>query len=159
MVHMHYPEAMSEGGDPIGWSDVTDEALRTCLLSRTRRVARVVTGIYDHELRPHGINAPQFSLLVLISRLDGGTRAEIGRSNSQDRSTLSRNLQVLLDKGWVTESAGGGRKKPIVVSPAGHDLLDQAAPAWRAAQVKARQLLGQDGVTSIMKVAEDIGGY
>ena len=158
MVHMHYAAVMSETDDPVVWSDVTDEALRSCLLSRTRRVARVVTGIYEQELRPFGLNAPQFSLLVVISRLKGATRSEIGRSNSQDRSTLSRNLQVLLDNGWVSETAGEGRRKPIIVSPEGYSLLDRAAPAWRAGQVKARKLLGQDGVQSIMKVAEDISG-
>lgn len=158
LVHMHYPGLMTDAADPVDWSEIADEARRACLLSRTRRVARVVTGIYDQELRSHGLNAPQFSLLVVISRLDGATRSEIGRANSQERSTLSRNLQVLLDNGWVAETTGGGRRKPIVVSPEGYRLLDSAAPAWSAAQVKARKLLGQDGVASIMKVAEEIGG-
>jgi DNA-binding MarR family transcriptional regulator len=140
----------------IDWDDVTDEALHTCLLSRTRRVARVVTGIYDQELRPHGINAPQFSLLVIISRLDGATRSEIGRANNQERSTLSRNLQLLLENGWVTEKAGEGRNKPIVVSAAGHRLLDRAAPAWRTAQAKTRELLGTDGVAAVLKIADEL---
>jgi DNA-binding MarR family transcriptional regulator len=144
---------MGDRGDTTGWSEVTDEALRSCLLSRTRRVARVVTGIYEEELRPHGINAPQFSLLVLISRLDGATRSDIGRANNQERSTLSRNLQLLLENGWVKEKASEGRSKPIVVSSKGYKLLDEAAPAWRAAQVKARELLGKTGVSAIMKIA------
>jgi DNA-binding MarR family transcriptional regulator len=150
---------MNHVADNLRWADVTDEATRTCLLSRTRRVARVVTGIYDEELRPHGLNAPQFSLLVLISRLDGATRSEIGRVNNQERSTLSRNLQILLDNGWVTETAAEGRRKPIVVSSEGFALLDRAAPAWRAGQAKTKVLLGQDGVASIMKVAEGIAGH
>jgi DNA-binding MarR family transcriptional regulator len=157
-MYMHYVSRMTEQTDDIRWSDVTDEATRTCLLSRTRRVARVVTGIYDEELRPHGLSAPQFSLLVVISRLDGATRSEIGRANSQERSTLSRNLQILLDNGWVTETAAGGRKKSIVMSPEGFALLDRAAPAWRAGQVKTKALLGLDGVASIMNVAEGIAG-
>lgn len=150
---------MSDVANPIRWQDVTDEATRTCLLSRTRRVARVVTGIYDEELKPHGLNAPQFSLLVLISRLDGATRSEIGRANNQERSTLSRNLQILLDNGWVSETSAAGRRKPVVVSPGGYALLDRAAPAWRAGQAKTKTLLGQDGVASIMKVAEGIDGH
>jgi DNA-binding MarR family transcriptional regulator len=143
-------------GRAVNWSDVTDEALHTCLLSRARRVARVITAIYDQELRPHGINAPRFSLLVLISRLDGATRAKIGRTNNQERSTLSRNLHLLLQHGWVTETTGAGRNKPIVVSPAGYRLLDRAAPAWRAAQVRTRQLLGREGVAAVMKIADDL---
>jgi hypothetical protein len=57
--------------------------------ARTRRISRVVTNIYDQALRSHGVNASQFSLLVLIAKLGGASRAEIGRANYQDRSTLT----------------------------------------------------------------------
>jgi DNA-binding MarR family transcriptional regulator len=30
-------------------------------------------------------------------------RAELGRRNHQDRSTLTRNLQSLIEQGWVSE--------------------------------------------------------
>ena len=62
--------------------DLTNEITRNCLLTRTRRISRVITGIYDEEYRPFGINAPQCSLLVMISRLGSASRAEIGRQNS-----------------------------------------------------------------------------
>ncbi|WP_201377411.1 hypothetical protein [Ktedonobacter sp. SOSP1-85] len=56
---------------------------RHCLLTRTRRISRIITNMYDQALRSHGVNAPQFSLLVLIARLGGASRAEIGRANYQ----------------------------------------------------------------------------
>ncbi len=36
--------------------DITNEITRNCLLTRTRRISRVITGIYDEEYRPFGIN-------------------------------------------------------------------------------------------------------
>lgn len=135
-----------------------NEIIRDCLLTRTRRISRVITGIYDDQLRPFGINAPQFSLLVLISRLDGASRAEIGRANRQERSTLTRNLQVLLSQGWVeeVEHRAGGRNRAIVLAAAGNELLHQAVPAWRSAQVEAKRILGEAGVTAVMDVARDL---
>ncbi|GHO72694.1 hypothetical protein KSD_04650 [Ktedonobacter sp. SOSP1-85] len=137
---------------------VVGEITRNCLLTRTRRISRIITNMYDQALRPYGVNAPQFSLLVLIAKLGGASRAEIGRANYQERSTLTRNLALLLAEGWVEEmvSDQGGRSRPLVLSQAGKDLLVSAAPAWRAAQVRAKQLLGEEGVTAIVGVADSI---
>jgi DNA-binding MarR family transcriptional regulator len=136
--------------------DVIKEITRNCLLTRTRRISRVITGIYDQELRPFGINSPQFSLLVVISRLGPASRAEIGRANQQDRSTLTRNLQLILSEGWVEEvpHEAGGRNRAIVLTKAGKDLLHEAAPAWRAAQAQAKALLGKDGARAVTEIAD-----
>ncbi|NLS07703.1 MarR family transcriptional regulator [Rhizobium sp. P32RR-XVIII] len=139
-------------------SDVAREVNRYCVLTRTRRISRIITSIYDEQLRPYGVNAPQFSLLVLVARLGGATRAEIGRANYQDRSTLSRNLGLLLSEGWIEEipSAEGGRSRPIVISRSGSELLVSAASGWRSAQLKAEELLGKNGVSAIVHLADGI---
>ena len=123
-------------------------------MTRTRRISRVVTNLFDQELRPHRLSSSQFSLLVLIARMNGASRAEIGRANHQERSTSTRNLQLVLDQGWAEEiMPEKGRSRPIMISKAGRELLAQAMPAWRAAQVKAKQLLGVDGASAIVQLA------
>lgn len=138
--------------------DITNEITRNCLLTRTRRIARVITGIYDEEYRSFGINAPQVSLLVMISRLESASRAEIGRQNHQDRSTLTRNLQLMLSNGWIEEVAHeeGGRKRAIVLTKAGKKLLNDVAPAWRAAQRRGKALLGESGAAAIKSIADGL---
>ena len=141
MLYIHHTGAMMMNiGTETADASVVGEITRNCLLTRTRRISRVMTNIYDQALRPHGVNAPQFSLLVLIAKLGGASRAEIGRANYQERSTLTRNLALLLTEGWVEEmvSEGGGRSRPIVISQAGRKLLASAAPAWRSAQAKSK---------------------
>lgn len=126
-------------------------------MTRTRRISRVVTNLFDQELRPYGLSSSQFSLLVLIARMDGASKAEIGRANFQERSTSTRNLQLVLDQGWAEESIPEkGRSRPIHISKAGRDLLAQAIPAWRAAQVKAKQLLGFDGASAIVQLSSGL---
>lgn len=156
---MHHIGPMTTSPQPeTDDAGVIGEVVRHCLLTRTRRISRVITNIYDQALRPYGVNSPQFSLLVLIAKLGGASRAEIGRANFQDRSTLTRNLALLLAQGWVEERApeGGGRSRPIVISDSGRRLLAAAAPAWRSAQAQARRLLGEDGVAALVGVADSL---
>lgn len=147
---------MTTRGDTEIDEALVGEITRECILTRTRRISRVITNIYDQALRPYGLNAPQFSLLVLIAKLGRASRAEIGRANHQERSTLTRNLALLLAEGWVEEtiSTAGGRSRPIVISNAGKDLLTSAGPAWRSAQAKTKRLLGGDGVAAIVGIAD-----
>lgn len=151
---------MKDARSSVRSEDVINEISRNCLLTRTRRISRVLTGIYDQELRPFGINSPQFTLLVVIFRLGSASRADIGRYNHQDRSTLTRNLQLMLSQGWVEENEheADGRSRPIVLTKAGKDLLYSAAPAWRAAQARAKVVLGEGGVIAITGIADELLG-
>lgn len=106
-------------------------------------------------MRPHGVNASQFAMLVLIAKLNGASRAELGRANHLERSTSTRNLQLLLEQGWVEEVVPEqGRSRPIYLSAEGRALLKQALPAWRAAQDEARQLLGEAGAGALLAIAQ-----
>jgi len=131
---------------------------RNCLLTRGRQISRVLTAIYDDALRPLGIIAPQFSLLVLIAELAPVSRSELGRKNHQDRSTLSRNLQPLIAQGWVAEGvpARDGRSRPLSLTPEGNALLDSAASAWSSAQSHAMHLLGEVHANELMNIARDL---
>jgi DNA-binding MarR family transcriptional regulator len=149
---------MNDTNSPSADKDVIGEITRDCLLTRTRQISRVLTGIYDQELRSFGINSPQFTLLMVIFRLGPVSRAEIGRANHQDRSTLTRNLQLILSEGWVEEIQhdAGGRRKPLVLTAAGKHLLHSATPAWRAAQRQATAILGEAGVVAVKNIANDL---
>jgi DNA-binding MarR family transcriptional regulator len=138
-------------------SDIVSAVVSGCLMTRTRRISRVITNIYDLELRDYGLNASQFSMLIMIAKLGGASRAEIGRANFQDRTTLTRSLAPLLAEGWIEElPTDGGRSRPVVISAAGKKLLEEAAPAWREAQRKASQLIGEAGARAIIDVAESL---
>jgi DNA-binding MarR family transcriptional regulator len=145
-------ESLVEGEDVIA------EINSGCLLMRARLISRVLTAIYDEELRPFGIVSPQFALLTIIFRIQPATRAEIGRYHHQDRSTLTRNLKILLSEGWTEEvqDEGSGRGRPIVLTKAGKDLLVKGAPKWRVAQARAKALLGEGGMTTITDIANGI---
>ncbi|MGF7132723.1 DNA-binding MarR family transcriptional regulator [Paraburkholderia sp. EB58] len=138
--------------------EVSSEIARNCLLTRTRQISRVLTAIYDEELRPFGIASPQFTLLVLIMELGPLSRSDLGRRNHHDRSTLSRNLQPLISQGWVFEGVPGddGRSRPLSLTEQGKELLHRAAFAWSVAQTKAKALLGEVGANALMGIAGEL---
>ncbi|BBD97003.1 MarR family transcriptional regulator [Sphingobium amiense] len=134
-----------------------DEMAAGCIVTRSRLISRVVTGIYDTALRPFGMNSPQFILLVIIAKFGPMTRSALGRFHKQDRSTLSRNLQIMLDNGWIAESTEGkGRSRPIALTSAGLAALEDLEPAWRASQARSAKLLGAAAVREMFAVGDDL---
>jgi DNA-binding MarR family transcriptional regulator len=131
---------------------------RQCILTRARQISRVLTAVYDEALRPFEINSPQFSLLVLIGQFGPISRADLGKKNHQGPSTLSRNLQLLISQGLVSEGPAdeGGRRRPMTLTPEGITLMEGAASAWAAAQAKAKVLLGESGAEVIMGIAKGL---
>lgn len=149
---------MNTSKSPQPANDLIAEVADRCVMMRSRLISRVITGIYDEDLRPFGINSPQFALLVVMFRMGPSSRAEIGRYHHQDRSTLTRNLKIMLSEGWIEEvqSAAGGRARPMAVTQKGRDLLVSIVPTWREAQKKARTLLSDNGMEAVTKLANDI---
>jgi DNA-binding MarR family transcriptional regulator len=149
---------MQHEPNPTADASLSSKIARHCLLTRARQISRVLTAIYDDALRPFGIVAPQFSLLVLIAELGPVSRSDLGRKNHHDRSTLTRILQPLIAHGWVAEGAPArdGRSRPLSLTHEGRTLLDHAATAWLAAQNEATHLLGKSGADDLMHIAREL---
>lgn len=132
-----------------------DQIACECLLMRVRKLDRMLTGIYDAELRPFGLKATQITLLVLIAKAGPIRRIEIGKILHLDPSTLTRNLKIMLTNGWIKEIADGedGRGLPVQITAQGRDLLNQIGSSWRKAQTRTEKFLGEDGVTLLRKLA------
>ncbi len=137
---------------------VADEIARDCVMSRWRMTNRILSGIYDEELRPFGLKSSQLGLLVAVTKAGPVRRVELGRILSLDPSTLTRNLAVMLRHGWIEDVPDDGdqRGAPLQSTAAGRRLLERAAPAWHRAQVRARKMLGSSGVDLIFSVAKDM---
>jgi len=137
---------------------LSSQIARDCLMTRARQISRILTSVYDDALRPFGIVAPQFSLLVLIAEFGPISRSDLGRRSQHERSTLTRNLQPLIAHGWVAESvpASDGRSRPLSLTHEGNALLKNAANAWSAAQGHAARLLGEDGARDLMNIAREL---
>ena len=136
-------------------NEIIDQIAHECLLMRVRKLDRVLTGIYDAELRPFGLKASQTNLLVLVAKAGPIRRIEIGKRLHLDPSTLTRNLKIMLTNGWIQEIADGedGRGFPVQITVQGRDLLNQIGSSWRKAQTRTEKFLGDDGATLLRRLA------
>jgi DNA-binding MarR family transcriptional regulator len=129
-----------------------------CLAGRVRVLNRVVTGIYDAELRPHEVRCSQLNVLVAVAAMGPVRAADVCRRLRLDKSTLSRDLDRLLERGWVRATPGAGRGQDLEVTAAGRALIRKVAPAWEAAQAQVHDLLGAALAKGICDVAERLRG-
>ncbi|MDD5277182.1 MAG: MarR family winged helix-turn-helix transcriptional regulator [Methylovulum sp.] len=131
---------------------IIDQVAGECLLGRARKLNRMLTRIYDDQLRPFGLKASQLNLLVVVAKIGPIRRIDIGKRLHLDPSTLTRNLKIMLTNGWVEEIVSGedGRGLPLSVTAKGRDLLNQIGPSWRKAQHRAQQLIGDEGAAFLL---------
>jgi len=119
--------------------DVTSGAL-PCALAATRRAARLMTQFYDACLAEAGIEAAQFALLMALDTAKDKGQAALGQLLGMDKTTLSRNLKVLREKGWVEAVAGqDARRRCVLLTAEGRARLREAKPAWRRAGERFRE--------------------
>lgn len=113
-----------------------------CYCTQFRRSANALTNIYDDALRPIGLKITQLSLLRSLDRLGSATYNEIAAELSLDKTTISRNIKLLIDAGWVQISGDeDARIKVASLSNEGARMLKQAEPHWSAAQAKVEREL------------------
>ena len=138
--------------------DSIDAIARSCIAVRLRLLNRVVTNLYDGALRPLGLKVSQLNILVVTARLGLARPAEVCEILQLDASTLSRNVERMRARGWLEAVAGeDARTQPFRLTARGRRLLERAFPAWEAAQRKAGELLGEDGLALLGGLARKLG--
>ena len=137
---------------------IAEQITSNCLMGRTRYLSRVLTSIYDEEVRPFGVQASQVTLLATIAAYGPVRRSNLGRWLHFDSSTLTRNLRVMLTNGWLEEVPDDkdGRGLPLQVTSSGAELLQALGPAWKQAQHRAVQLMGGEGQTAVMGLFDKV---
>lgn len=114
-----------------------------CLGLRTRWAHRVVGRIFDDALRPFGIGGAQLNLLVGIALAGPVRPGDLAAWFSMDKSTMSRNVQRMTERGWVRiEVDEDARSQRLSLTRAGDRLLERLRPAWEQAQAEAAEALG-----------------
>jgi DNA-binding MarR family transcriptional regulator len=129
-----------------------------CIAGRWRMLNRAITNIYNDALRPLGLKASQLSVLVVTAKLGLARPGQVCEILQLDASTLSRNVKPLQVHGWVEVVPGeDARAQPFRLTPKGKRLIEKAVPAWEEAQLRASELLGNEGISLLDKAARKVG--
>lgn len=138
---------------------VIEVMARECVGNQVRMLNRVVTAIYEEELRPLRLTVSQMVVLALTAKHEQVRAAEICGWLQIDASTLSRNIERMRSNGWIEKAqAADQRSRPFRLTAAGEAILQDAVLAWERAQAKAVGLLGSEGVALLKAVTRNVTG-
>lgn len=133
-----------------------------CTCAKLRRLTRRITAVYDRELAGAGLRVTQYSLLAALRRDTGGTGGigltELAERMDMDRSTLSRNLRPLIDRGWAELVAHGqdARVRVARLTAPGLAQWQAARPYWKRAQNEVNATLGAAQVLQLHQQLDEV---
>jgi DNA-binding MarR family transcriptional regulator len=139
---------------------VADEIALRCLASRTRLLGRVITSIYDDQLRNVGLTTAQMTILAALEHTGGVQPGALCEALKLDKSTLSRNVDRMERNGWIKKRDGpDARSHRLELTESGRSKLAAAVPHWRKAQELAEEELGRGGVETLTRVSKRMRGF
>jgi DNA-binding MarR family transcriptional regulator len=115
-----------------------------CACQNLRRLTRVVTRIYDQELRTAGVEIAQFGLLTALAAVGEANQKRLSAGFAMDSTTLTRTLGLLRKQGWVRAMRGKDRRERLFsLTAVGKRQLAMAQPHWERAERRLRKELGE----------------
>jgi DNA-binding MarR family transcriptional regulator len=131
--------------------DKCKEIGRTCACFKVRKAARAITKLYEEVLRPSGLRATQFSLLMATRVLGPVTVVKLAEVMVMDRTTLTRNLRILEKRRLITIKPGEDRReREVSLTAAGLGALAKAIPLWQEAQNRVKKELGEERLQNLL---------
>lgn len=117
--------------------------LLPCTCTNLRRAARIVSQLYDRELRQAGLRVTQFALLQALVRAKDISQGKLGEVLGLDSTTLTRTLALLRKKGWIQANPGQDRRQiKLALTAQGMRAFERAKPYWQSTERRLRKALG-----------------
>jgi DNA-binding MarR family transcriptional regulator len=121
-------------------NDDLPEAVRRmsqeCFLLHTSMTARAIARHYEAAVKPVGLNGAQLSLLAALSVAPDASIGKLAERLAFERTTLTRNLKLLVTRGLIEPRAGGERAVHHHLTAEGRARLAAAVPLWERAQAE-----------------------
>src|SRR4051794_12770945 len=128
------------------------EMTQLCLGSRIGRLHRVISRRFELALAPTGLTPPQLEILAALTIAGGAmTPSALARILAVERSTMSRNLALMRDRGWIAPAdlSRSGRTMAVTITAEGRAAFTAARQAWREAQDAVVEALGDGASTAV----------
>lgn len=131
--------------------------LSKCLVLNTIVAARTLLRRHDAHVRPFGVTVQQFALLAAIRFNPGEPVAMLAQRVALDRTSLTRNLDLLETKGLVRRVSGlAGNARLCELTKDGDTLLDRLLPEWQSSKDQLMKGLAADDIETYLRVAKHL---
>ncbi len=133
--------------------------LLPCACANLRRAARIVTRMYNQELRETGLELTQFTLLMALSLTGEITQGNLGELLALDTTSLTRMLRLMTKRRLIGVKAGDDRRQRLLrLTPSGRQKLQESWPHWERAQNRLRGSLGEPNWSQIGGLLGEVAG-
>ncbi|MCH7345595.1 MarR family winged helix-turn-helix transcriptional regulator [Pelomonas sp. CA6] len=127
-----------------------------CTNFKLRQLTRRVSGFCEPFFADSGLTTAQYALLSHVLKLGPIAPGQLARKMDLDASTLSRNLQALLEAGLVEMGPGDdNRSRLLSATPAGAALRRQVQASWKKAQRALNERLGEARVQQLHQLLDE----
>ena len=128
-----------------------------CLTFNLQRTTRRLMRDFEVAAKSAGLTAPQFITLALIEGFGEITITHLAERLGTDRTTMTRNLDLLSRKGWVAEAESeDARLRILKLTKAGEAKLAAALPIWTAFQTGLVENIGTETATDLLATLKKI---
>ncbi|MEP0941675.1 MAG: MarR family winged helix-turn-helix transcriptional regulator [Rhizobiaceae bacterium] len=125
--------------------------IKLCANANLRQATRIISQLYDATLKPAGIKATQFTMLAVLAKRGEMPLTKLAELLVVDRTTLTRNLQPLIKKGWLKIGREvDERVRLISITKEGEGLVSDATPYWQHAQEIVQSSIGTEKVPELI---------
>jgi DNA-binding MarR family transcriptional regulator len=108
-------------------------------------------------MAPSGLRVTQFSLLRTISSSGTCRLTDLAETLLLDRTALSRTLDPLAERGFVTIIPGrDARTREVSLTRAGERAVKAALPHWEHAQTEVARTIGAEKLQALIATLRDI---
>lgn len=129
----------------------------SCYCISLKRATNSITKLYDKKMESAGLTASQFSLLNDIRLLETCSKAELSEYAKLEKSTITRNLIILRDKGFVKDlSANGSRESQVSLTELGLEKIKEGNVLWKEAQAFIMEKVGSEDILQLKKILKVI---
>lgn len=122
-----------------------DHYFEQCLYFTASRMTRSITRMAEEEFQTTGLSPTYAFLMLVVKEKQGISQKELGEKLHIAPSTITRFIEKLIHKGYVT-SVSEGKRSLISMTPKGAELMVDIERCWRNLHNRFRDILGpEDG--------------
>lgn len=131
--------------------DACWEVRKMCACDQLRRVTRGITALYDNGMVPSGLKVTQLPIFVGLGSEGDMPLSVLADRLALDRTTLTRNLKVLEDRGLIRtyEHEDDARVRMVSMTLEGSVMLKGALERWEQVQEYVELKFGRERLIAL----------
>lgn len=119
------------------------ESLDSCLFFTVKKLDRALNKLAEESFQKVGMTPTYAFILLILAEEDGRLQKDIAQILYIAPSTLTRLVEKLIYKGYVT-TLTEGRTRKVYLTVNGRELLPDIREAWDNLHARYKAILGDD---------------